>query len=105
MSVTEDTPKEKIIEQVGRVICAYQSSAKSLYDFSAEELSFFPLEYLKSHVNTAELSGIWHRLPESYRHDRELQLNLPCHVHHNIRWHQLDGPPLAIRRCCKYKEK
>lgn len=87
------------IENVGRVICLYQEDSKPLSDFSVSDLSYFPVNYLIKYVKSLELEKIWEKLPANYRNDKELERNLPCHLHHNRSETHIDGPPPPIRQC------
>ncbi|KAL1492565.1 hypothetical protein ABEB36_010805 [Hypothenemus hampei] len=94
---------QDIIERVGRTICLYQKHVIPLREFSAEDLKYFPIEYLTHYVSFIEVQLIWDKLPESYKSCPTLQLNLPCWQHYNkdpaI---QFDGPPQPIKSCREF---
>ncbi|CAH1101745.1 unnamed protein product [Psylliodes chrysocephalus] len=51
---------------------------KSLYNFTEEELEYFPLKHLLDKAKPSELLYAWHKLPTEYTQDFNLQTRLPC---------------------------
>ncbi|KAL1488107.1 hypothetical protein ABEB36_015065 [Hypothenemus hampei] len=75
----------------------------ALRDFSAEDLKYLPMCYLKNYVSPFAIQQIWDKLPESYKSNPTFKLNLPCYEHYNKGELQIDGPPPRIKSCpgCK----
>lgn len=69
--------------------------------FTTEELGKFPLDYLIKGVSPENLLSAWSKLPYEYQQDFNLQIRLPCYVHHNRpEWRgHIDGPPSSQGKC------
>lgn len=81
-------------------------NGKNLYNFTEDELQNFPIQYLIEKVGPTELLYTWTKLPWEYTQNFNLQIQLPCFVHHNRpEWYShVDGPPPSQSRChvCKW---
>lgn len=76
-------------------------NGKSLYNFTEEELEYFPLKYLLDKAKPLELLYAWHKLSREYTQDFNLQTRLPCFIHYNRpEWvSHIDGPPSSQNDC------
>lgn len=74
----------------------HKNGDKNLFDFTEMELQNFPLYYLIDNVRPMELLADWQKLPLVHRENFDLQVQLPCFIHHNRpEWqtHVDCGPP------------
>lgn len=62
-------------------------------------LTRIPLRMLLQNITSAELSDIWHLLPQEYQENFQLTQHLPCTEHYNISGDQWDGPPQPKSTC------
>jgi len=93
---------QDIIERVGRNIYLHQKHLVRIYEFSEEDLKYFPISYLEENVSPIQLQEIWEKLPKRYKSSPVLKLNLPCFKHFNGNTEgatQFDGPPPSVRSC------
>ena len=82
-----------------------KSPALTLTKFTEQELQYIPVECLIEYADPYGLLRVWHKLPQEYRSNFNLQIKLPCFVHYNrpdwtTHW---DGPPSSQEAChfCK----
>lgn len=87
-------------------ILAYIDGKRTLQSLKEDELSILPVDYLIRHVRPGELLDVWHKLPNEYKCNFNLQIRLPCYVHYNRPDAQthFDGPADAQADChaCNY---
>ena len=77
------------------------NNSMSIDEYSTEELKCLPIDFFLHYVDCMSLLDIWGRFPVDNRRNFELQVRLPCFVHHNRpdwRTH-VDGPPTSQNRC------